>query len=140
MTERTLKKNIINEFNRSIRDAHKMPDRKFLYKPLNLESPHLCVYADASFATNEDISSQVEYIILLCNDTNGYYVLDFLSRKLRRLVRSIMGGELCTYTNKSDAVAMTVLDLARVFRREIPISMLADSKRVLDVIIRGKTY
>lgn len=57
------------------------------YSKLYKYSLNLRVYADASFATNDDLSSQLGYIVLLCDRFNCCHVMDYVSRKSRRIVR-----------------------------------------------------
>jgi len=45
------------------------------YPPLDQDSIHLRVYADASFSSNDDLSSQLCYIILLCDRDAKFHVL-----------------------------------------------------------------
>lgn len=103
-----------------------------------MESLHLRVYADASFATSEDMSLQIGYIILLCDDTNLYNVLNFSNRKSQRVVQSIMGGELWAFTDAFGAVAMIALDIAGAFQMKIPVPMFTDYRQVFGVITRSK--
>ena len=65
-----------------------------MYYPLDLDTLHLRVYSDASFASNDDSTSQLGYIILLCDANDRCHVLSFSSKKSKRNVRSIMAGEI----------------------------------------------
>lgn len=65
-----------------------------LYRPLRRGSLRLKVYADASFASSDDGSSQLGYLILLCDDHEACHVLAFSSKKSRRVVRPILAGEV----------------------------------------------
>lgn len=138
VTERSLTPKHIRDLNLAIRDARKNPQRGLRYQPLQLDSLHLRVYVDASFASNDDLTSQLGFISLLCDDSNRFHVLDYSSRKSRRTVRSIMGGELYAFTDAFDAVITVSNDLATAFQKKIPIRILTDSKQVFDVITRGK--
>lgn len=138
VTEKTMTPKHIRELNHAIRDAHNHPDRGLVYDKLDKDSLHLRVYVDASFASNDDMSSQLGFIILLCDDHNRFHVIELSSRKSKRVVRSIMGGELYAFTDAFDAVATIAIDLSHAFRRKIPVRMFTDSKQVFDVITRGK--
>ncbi len=82
------------KLNNAIQYAKKTPDLKLKYKPLDRYSPHLRVYSDASFASNDDSSSQLGYIILLCDESNHCQILNYSSKKSKRVVRSIMAVEV----------------------------------------------
>jgi len=56
------------------------------YPPLEQDSIHLRVYADASFSSNDDLSSQLCYIILLCDRDAKFHVLAYSSKKARHVV------------------------------------------------------
>ena len=60
------------------------------YAKLGLHSVHLRVYTDASFGTNNDSTSQIGSVILLCDHEDNAHILCYTSEKARGLVRSIM--------------------------------------------------
>lgn len=138
VTEKTLSKKHINDLNRAIRDAQQNPSRGLTFAKLDIDTVHLRVYADASFASNDDLTSQLGFLILLCDDENKFHVLDHSSRKSRRVVRSIMGAELYAFTDAFDTVANIAADLSKAFAKKVLVRMLTDSKQVFDVITRGK--
>lgn len=98
----------------------------------------LRAYADASFASNDDMTSQLGYLILLCDEDNNCNIIEFVSKKSKRVVRSIMGGELYAFTDAFDAAFILVQDLRRGMNQDIPIFMFTDSKQVFDIMTRGK--
>lgn len=51
------------------------------YGKLDLESLHLRVYANEFFATNEDLSSLLGYVIKLFDSTDRFNIQDFARRK-----------------------------------------------------------
>jgi len=95
------------------------------------------VYTDASFASNDDLTSQLGYIILLCDKSNRCHVLQYSSRKSKRVVRSIMTGEMYSFTDAFDCAFMFKHDLETIYQQRIPITILTDSKQVFDVITKA---
>lgn len=107
------------------------------YKPLDNETLGIRAYADASFATNADHSSQVGYIILLCDSSGGAHVLSFSSRKSRRVVRSAIAGEVFAFTACLDEAFTLRYDLEQLYNCRIPLNIFTDSKQLFDVVTRA---
>ena len=104
---------------------------------MDRESLDLRVYTDAAFGTNEDCTSQIGYLIPLCDGKENAQVLDFSSKKSRRVVRSIMGGELIAFADAFDRTWILRYDLKRIYHHDVPNTMLTDSKQIFDVITKG---
>ena len=56
------------------------------YLMLDMDSLHIRVYSDASFASNEDSNSQLGYIIRLAEGEENVQVLTYCSKKSKRIV------------------------------------------------------
>ena len=97
------------------------------------------VYTDASFAGNDDLSSQVGFIILLCDRSDRAHILEYSSRKSKRAVRSILGGELQAFASGFDQAFILRHDLETIFRMKISLHMLTDSLQIFDVITKGSS-
>lgn len=138
VTEKTLKEEHIKALNVGIKSAISNPSRGLRYKPLDADTIHMRVYADASFGTNDDLTSQLGYLVLLCDKNNQCHVLDYGSKKSRRVVRSIMGGELYAFTDAFDISRTLSIDVSKAIGKPILLRMFTDSKQVFDVITRGK--
>lgn len=96
------------------------------------------MYGDASFATNDDLSSQLGYTILLCDESNRCHVLDFSRKKSKRIVRSIMAAEVYAFMDVFDVMTVIVSDYVMLLHKQIPVIMFTDSKKLFDNINRGK--
>lgn len=123
---------------KAIKSAKKNSDQGLKHQSLDRRSLHMRVYSDASFTSKEDLSSQIGYIILLCDKTGEFNLLNYASRKFERVVQSIMSGELCAFTDSFDATFLLAADLRRMLKLDIPTNMMTDSKQVFEVISRGK--
>jgi len=95
------------------------------------------VYADASFASNDNGSFQLGCRILLCDSSGACHVLLYTSAKSRRVVRSIMAGEVYAFAKAFDDAFVIKHDLERNYHQHMPLIMLTDSKQLFDVITRA---
>eukprot|EP00170_Pyropia_yezoensis_P005362 contig_21761_g5376 len=95
-------------------------DWALIYRPLRRRSLRLNVYADASFASNDDGSSKLGYIILLCDDRGACHVLSYSSKKSHRMMRSIMAGEVYAFANAFGEAFVINHDLERIYHQHVP--------------------
>lgn len=138
VTEKTHGADKVKELNQGIRVILKSTDVGLRFSRLNLDELHIRAYADASYATNDDLSSQLGYIVLLCDNSNACHVLDYASKKSKRVVRSIMGGEVYAFMDAFDMAFVIKKDLERVLDTDLSIIMLTDSKQLFDSVTCGK--
>jgi len=127
----------IKLLNSAIKRMKKTQDMVLSYAPLDLDSLHLRVYTDASFGCNTDYTSQLGYVILLCDSQDRCHVLDFASKKCKRVVLSILGGDVYAFTEGFNCAFMVRRDLERIYGKRIPIQMRTDSKQMFDVDTKG---
>lgn len=127
----------VQELNKAIKRAKATSGLTLSYTPLDRETLHLRVYADASFADNDDLSSQIGYVVLLCDSSDSCHVLAYSSKKARRVVRSIMAGEVYAFADAFDAAFIIKHDLEFIYRQHLPLLMLTDSKQTFDVVTRA---
>lgn len=99
-----------------------------------MDTLRIRAYADASFAGNKDLSSQVGFVILLCDASDHSHVLSYGSRESKRAVRSAMAGEMYALTAALDEAFIVRYDLEELYHRHIPLSLFTDSKQAFDVI------
>ena len=137
ITERNFDVNAVKELNSAIKRLRDNPNTVLEFPKLLTSSLHLRVYCDASFASNRDFTSQLGFIILLCDKQNNCHVLDFGSKKSRRVVRSVLGGEVYAFAEAFDRAYMLRHDLQRILNQPIPLWMLTDSKQMFDVITKA---
>lgn len=100
---------------------------------------HLVVYADASFAINEDLSSQLGFIVLLVEGAGKVVILSFASQKSKRLVRSALRVEIFDFTADDEAALLIRHDLRTLLQQYIPLRELAYSSSLFSFIIRSTT-
>ena len=85
VTEALFDQQKVKEFNSCIKYVMKnqFPLR---FRPLNTNTLQIRVDADAAFGTNLDCSSQLGFMILLCDASDSSDVIDLSSKKSRRVV------------------------------------------------------
>lgn len=109
-----------------------------LFWPKNENTHHLCVYANASSAINDDLSIQVVYFIFLCDYEVSCHILGYSSKKSHRVVRSIMGGEIYAFMDAVDAAFIISRNIQSVLRKFIPIYMFTDYEQPFDAMTEVK--
>lgn len=87
---------------------------------------HFDAYSDESFATNEDDSSQLGFIILLFDGSGRACILSFSSRNSRRVVRSVLGPEGFDFSKIVDEAQLLIHDLQSILKRNILLRPLTD--------------
>jgi len=101
-TERTYGPTATREVNALVGRALKGRNLVLTYPLLDTASLRVRSYADASYATNADGSSQIGYLVLVCGVGGHAHIRSFTSRKCRRVVRSIMAGEVYAFSAAFD--------------------------------------
>ena len=105
--------------------------------PLEKKSLHMRVYTDASFAGNDDLSLQLGFSVLLCNISDRAHTLEYSKGKSKKLVRSILGGEVYDFASCFDRAFTLRHDLETIFTMKIPLHILIESLQMFDVITKG---
>eukprot|EP00171_Calliarthron_tuberculosum_P023132 IDg23132t1 len=114
VTSTSFKLRHVKELNKAIRYAKSSIGVHLRYPELKESKMHLRTYADSSFATNDDGSSQLGYLILLCDLKNDCHIISYSSRKSRRVVRSIMAGETYAFTDAFDQSYIIKRDVEKI--------------------------
>jgi Reverse transcriptase (RNA-dependent DNA polymerase) len=128
----------IKELNRIVRHD-KTITLPLLYPRLDLDKLKLVAYTDSFFSNNDDLSSQLGYIIFLSDSTGACQPLYYSSHKSKRVTRSVLGGEVMAFADGVDMAVMLKHDIERMLDRTIPIQVFADSLSLFDVITRSTT-
>lgn len=72
----------IAKMNAAIRKVKGTPNYSLTFISLELNSLYLNIYVDASFATNKDYTSQLGFVVLLCDKNDRAHFIDFSSIRL----------------------------------------------------------
>jgi hypothetical protein len=125
--------------NSYIKALRKTGERKLIFQNLELETLRIVAYSDASFANNDDLTSQLGFIVFLTDGTGRCNLVHASSHKCRRVTRLILGGEVLAFADAFDYAFTLRHDLEHMLGRSIPLSMLTDSKSLFDVISKSST-
>lgn len=85
------------------------------------------------------MSSQLGFIILLCDASNHAHVLQYCSKNSKRVVRSILGGEVYAFADGFDRAYIMRHDLQMILKKNIQLHMYTDSLQMFDVITKGSS-
>lgn len=108
----------------------------FIVSPkLDLSSIQLIGFSDASFVSNRNQTTQLEYIIFAVVGNNLSMPIYFKSYKVRRGLKSVLGDELIAVSDMF-AYAFTVAKKLRTFHpnNHFQIYPLTDNKSLIVVI------
>ena len=139
VTEASFDVRHIDAINSTIKHVQRTLSRGLTQRQLDADSLYLRVYADSSFADNDDLSTQLGCIALLCDATGKCNVIHFSSHKSRRIVRSVLGGEVYAFADGMDIGLTLKHDLENILGRPIGLQMCTDSKTLFDVVTKNTT-
>lgn len=95
------------------------------------------MYSAASYADNRDASSQLGYIVFLCDKSNTAQPIAWSSHKSKRATRSVLGSETMALADGFDAAYALRHDIERMTGKRIPLSVFTDSLSLFDVITKA---
>lgn len=138
VTEKTYGASKGKELNKGVRMVTNTAYILLRFEKLNFATVHLRVYADSSFATNDDLSSQLGYIVLLWDGEDQRHLLDYASRRSKRVIRSIMGGETYAFMDAFDMEYAIRNNFSEILGMHLGLLMMSDSKYLFDAVTYGK--
>jgi len=93
-----------------------------------METLKVVGFADASFANNHDLSTQLGHIVFLCDAKGNAAPIAFRSYKSRRVVRSAMAGEVIAFSDMFDVAVTLAEEIRAIYDRPIPLHLLMPAK------------
>ncbi|KAL4403389.1 hypothetical protein CABS03_15260 [Colletotrichum abscissum] len=122
-------------------------DRGLVYYPVDLATSKLYVFVDGSFANNDDLTSQLGYIIILANESMGESeftihgnVIHYSSTKSKRVTRSVLASEVYGMVNGVDLAHAISTTLRRITNRlnlpSIPTVVCTDSYSLYECLVK----
>lgn len=139
VTEENISEDDIKKINKVVKTAKKYSMRGLTQQKLDISTLRVVVYSDAAFATNSDHTSQLGYVVLLCDGNNNCNILHFSSSKSKRVARSVLGSEIYAFADGFDFAYSLRNDIQNVTGKNLPLHMLTDSKCLFDVLTSGSS-
>jgi hypothetical protein len=96
--------------------------------------PWIVAYADASYASNVDRSSQLGYVLSLFDKHEVSHLLAYCSKKSPRVVTSIFSGEAIALALAFSHLYTLQNDIGRMTGAKLAIHLRTDSLAVFDAI------
>jgi Reverse transcriptase (RNA-dependent DNA polymerase) len=127
----------IRRLNATIKRLRSSPEEAMRFPKLDRRTLRICVFSDASFANNEDMSSQMGYIVFLIDGENRCATMSFKSVKCKRVTRSVLAAEAIAFAEGFDQGYALKLDLQEALGMHVPLTILTDSKTLFDVITKA---
>lgn len=129
----------IRSLKKMVRTIMESPQLGINFIKMNERSLHICAYDDGSFWKNWDLSSQLGYIVFLCDYDDNNCVLAFRSFKIRRVVRYVLGAKVCAFSDAFDQAFAIQAVLTKCYGWRLPQRMYSNSKSLFNVIIKEST-
>jgi hypothetical protein len=104
---------------------------------LDLDTLRICVYCDASFANNENMSSQMGDIVFLTDGKNRCAPMAYKSVNCKRVMRLVLAAEAIAFAKGFDQGYVLKNYLQELSGRNVPLTILTDSKTLFDVITKA---
>jgi Reverse transcriptase (RNA-dependent DNA polymerase) len=127
----------INDLNNVITHIQSDVKSGIIFPRIDFNTAHVCVYTDASFANNMDLTSQIGYVVLLMDDSNNAVPLAFRSTKAKRVTRSVIAAEAIALIEGCDAGFCISHELQKLLGRHIALTLATDSQSLFTAIARG---
>lgn len=89
----------VKELNRGIRIVLDTTGIGLRFSALKKSELHIRAHSNASYGTNDDLSSQLRCIIMFCDNSNRFHILGYSRYNSKRAIRSVMGGEVYALMN-----------------------------------------
>lgn len=122
-------------------------DRGLNYRPLDLATAKLFVFVDGSFANNDDLTSQLGFVIVLANEQQEDEefniqgnIVHYSSTKSKRVTRSVLASEVYGMVAGADmayAIASTLQMITdRLNLPKIPMILCTDSYSLYECLVK----
>jgi hypothetical protein len=115
-------------FNKFVQRCHTTQDTVMRFVQLDIQTVHIAVFVDASFASNRDGSSQVGYIVCLRDARGKCNVIHSSSTKSKRVARSTLTAEIFALLDGFDCGYVLKVWLERLFNKPLELHILTDSR------------
>lgn len=136
------------ELNKCLKWQYDNQARGLYFPKINRDNLKLIIFVDASFANNDDMTSQIGYVILLANqvengDMNNLKfrgsIIHWSSTKCKRVTRSVLASELYAMVAGYDIGYSLKTTIDSITGKETPLILCTDSFSLYDCITKLST-
>jgi hypothetical protein len=113
----------------------KNTNRGLKFVELDINTLQLLVFTDLSFVNNKDLSSQIDYILVLANASNKANIIHWSSVKCKRVTRSILASELYSLVYRFDIGAVIKSTLDKILQINLLFILYTDSKSLYNCLV-----
>lgn len=102
---------------------------------LESSSLRIAVFADASFACNADLSSQLGFVVTLMDAHYSANIVHYSSFKSKRITRSVLAAELFAVVYAFDYESTVRLAVNGIMGKDIPLVIYTDAKSLFEGLV-----
>lgn len=106
-------------------------------RPLDRNTASIVVLTDAALANNDDLSSQIGYVMAIQDASENVNLIEYSSGKCRRVTHSSLAGEIMAFSAGFDAGIILKHDLQLIMKQLIPLYMMTDSRGLFGMVTRN---
>lgn len=133
VTEKGFSQNYIKLHNKVIQNIKESLREGLEMQQLEKETLQLGVFSNESFANNRDLSSELIYIVLLCDMSGRAKLLHYSSHRRRRVDRSALGREIYAFADAFDYASGMKHDVEMILNNRVLLQICTDSKKLSDI-------
>ncbi|KAI0996471.1 hypothetical protein K3495_g11707 [Podosphaera aphanis] len=137
----------IKELNDALFEQLNNPNAGLKYIRLKLEDLKTYCWVDGSFANNNDLTSQVGFVITLGNETPGINeftfrgnIIHWSSTKFKRVTRAVLASELYAMTNGVDIAIPLSMTINQIMSKLglpiVPLIICTDSRSLYECLVK----
>jgi hypothetical protein len=126
----------IKQLNKRLQWQINNASRGLRFVELDPETLRLIVFTDSSFANNQDLTSQIGFVIVLADKTDKANIIHWSSIKCKRVTRSVLASELYAMAHGFDMAAALKSTVERILPIELPLIVCTDSKSLYDCLVK----
>lgn len=108
--------------------------QKLTFVLLDIETMHVAVFIDASFACNHNFTLQLGFLVCLMDDQMNANIIHYSSLKCKRVARSVLAAELYAFVLGFDHGFKFRTALQKIVNRSVLLKMYTDSKCLFDAL------